>query len=56
MGLVLNDSVAFVLQLRTGMGSDGRIRITPGDGRVATVIETDKLVSNGVIHVVDGIL
>ncbi|XP_047741198.1 periostin [Hyalella azteca] len=43
-------------QLRTGLGSDGHILVSAGGGKVTKVIETDIVVSNGVIHVVDTVL
>uniref|UniRef100_A0A2P2I3J8 Periostin-like n=2 Tax=Hirondellea gigas TaxID=1518452 RepID=A0A2P2I3J8_9CRUS len=42
--------------LRTAMGSDGHILLSSDSGEVVKIIETDMIASNGVIHVVDGLL
>ena len=38
------------------VGDDGAVSITDGAGNTVNVVATDVVASNGVIHVIDGVL
>lgn len=43
-------------KLKIGVGADGSVTLTDAQGNTVNVVKTDISASNGVIHVIDGVL